>query len=302
MDLISQNILAKYRNGNSIVTIYEDGTREIETEDNEFIFDFPMNADIKITNQCFMGCDMCHENSVPNGKHAPLENFEFLKSWNRGCECAFGGGMVTLYPHLDALLEMTKECGLIANATFHQDELIKNFDRIKSYQDQGLLYGIGVSYSHPDEKLIKCVNQLNNVVFHVIAGLARYEDLRYLSENFNKPKILVLGYKTFRRGNQLYDKIGNVIDKEIEILSRNIDWLFLHFNVVSFDNLALNQLDVKSWLTEDQWDEFYQGEEGSSNMYVDAVEGKFAQNSTSDIRYDLKNDIKEMFDVIKNNN
>ena len=292
-------ILAKYKNGNAVVTIYEDGTREIKTEDDEFEFHTAMNMDIKVTNQCFQQCAMCHENSTPDGKHAPLENFKFLKSWIPGCECAFGGGSLTLYPHLTELLEFTKKCGLIANATFHQEELIDNFELIKSYQEQGLLYGIGVSYVRPDEKLVECVNNLDNVVFHVIAGLVKYTDLKYLSENFNCPKILLLGYKHFRRGNQLYDKIGNTIEAEIRVLSHNVDWLFDHFNVVSFDNLALEQLHVKKWLTQEQWDKFYQGEEGASNMYVDAVEGKFARNSTSTKRYKLTDSIEEMFGLIK---
>lgn len=292
-------LLHEYDNGNANVKLYDDGTREITTEDDEFKFVFPMNMDIKITNQCFMGCKMCHENSVPDGKHAPLENFEFLKSWHPGCECAFGGGMVTLYPHLDELLQMTKDLGLIANMTFHQDELVKNFDRIKSYQDKGLLYGIGVSYSHPDLELIKCVSQLDNVVFHLIAGLVEDPDLMYLVKNFKNPKVLFLGYKHFRRGNQLYDKIGEKIEKNITDLKEIMSALMTLFKVVSFDNLAIEQLDVKSLLSEEQWDMFYQGDEGSSNMYVDAVEGKFAQNSTSTIRYDLTNDVEEMFSVIK---
>lgn len=292
-------LLHEYNNGNAKVKLYDDGTREITTEDDEFEFDFPMNMDIKITNQCFMECPMCHENSVPDGNHASLENFEFLKSWHSGCECAFGGGMVTLYPHLDELLQMTKDIGLIANMTFHQDELVKNFDRIKSYQDNGLLYGIGVSYSHQDKKLIECVNQLENVVFHVIAGLVTYDDLKYLSNNFKNCKVLFLGYKHFRRGNKLYDAIGDKIEKHIKELANNFNWCKKHFKVVSYDNLALEQLNIKNCLTEKEWELFYQGREGTSNMYVDAVKGKFAQNSTSTVRYDLTKDVTEMFNVIK---
>lgn len=294
-----KNILFNYKNGNADVVIYSDGTREITTEDDEFVFDVPMNSDIKITNQCFKGCSMCHENSIPTGKHAPLENFEFLKSWGEGKECAFGGGMVTLYPHLTELLEMTKSCGLIANATFHQDELVDNFELIKSYQEKGLLHGIGVSYSHESDELIECVKQLDNVVFHVIAGLTTYKEFSYLFKNFRKPKILILGYKHFRRGNDLYDKVGSYIEKNIKDLATNMHWIFNHFYVVSFDNLALSQLNIKDLLTEDEWSLFYQGDEGSSNLYIDAVEGQFACNSTSTERYPLKTDMKEMFDFIK---
>lgn len=292
-------VLSVYENGNAIVTLFKNGTRITETQDDEFKFDFPLSIDCKITNQCKMGCAMCHENSIPDGKHAPLENFKFLESWNSGTEIALGGGSVTLYPYLIELLQMIKSFGIIANITFHQNELIDNFDKIKSYQEQGLIHGIGISYFHSDSRLVEYVNQLDNVVFHVIAGLTKYEDFNYLSENFNKPKILILGYKHFRRGNQLYEKIGSQIESEIKKLSYNIDWLNEHFKVISFDNLALEQLSVKAMLTEDEWNLFYQGDEGTCSMYIDAVEGKFAMNSTSEVRYDLKNDIKEMFRIVK---
>lgn len=292
-------LLFKYENGNSQVEIYDDGTRIIETEDDEFVFSLPCNADIKITNQCFMGCEMCHENSIPTGKHAPLENFEFLKSWGIGKECALGGGSITTYPYLNDLLNLIKECKLIANTTVHESELINNFDLIKSYQDQGLIKGVGISYSYESDEFIKCVKKLDNVVFHVIAGLVTYKDLKYLSKNFDKPKILILGYKLFRRGNQLYDKIGGQIEKNIRELALNMPWVFNHFYVCSFDNLALSQLNIKDLLTEDEWSLFFQGEEGSSNIYIDAVEGQFACNSTATERYTLKTDMKEMFDVIK---
>lgn len=294
-------IIAKYKNGNAVIMLYEDGTRVIETEDINFSFDFPCNMDIKISNYCEIGCPMCHENSNINGKHAPLENFNFIDSWNNGVEAAIGGGMVTSYPHLDKLLNKFKSKGIVVNATFHQNELTSNFDMIKKYQDEGLIWGIGVSYTKYSEDLASCIKKLNNVVFHLIDGFVDFEILHELSVEFNRPKILILGYKQFRRGNELYKSIGDKINEKITVLSRNIDWLFESFKVVSFDNLALEQLNVKSWLSNEQWNEFYQGDEGSNNMYIDAVEGKYACNSTSDIRYDLTDNVREMFKKIKEN-
>lgn len=294
--------IAEYKNGNAIITLKEDGTREIVTEDDKFNFDFPLSIDCKITNQCFRGCKMCYENSTPDGKHAPLENFEFLNTWSPGTEIALGGGMLTLYPYLDELLYKIKDLGLIANATFHQDELVENFDKIKAYQDQKLIYGIGISYSHEDPRLIKCDKQLKNVVFHTIAGLTKYKDFKYLSDNFANPKLLILGYKVFRRGEKLYEEIHDSIEKQIRILSYNLDWISEHFDVVSFDNLAIKQLKVKDFVDDETWNECYQGDEGTCSMYIDAVKGKFAINSTSKVRYPLQNDIKEMFKVVKEMN
>lgn len=294
-----KSVLYKYTNGNAIVSIFNDGTRIVGTKDDEFNFDFPMNMDIKITNFCNKGCPMCHENSNPEGKHAPFENFKFIESWHEGCEAALGGGMVTSYPEIDKLLVKLKDHGIIANATFQQDELVENFDRIKKWQQDGLLKGIGVSVSHGSDKFVEYVKELNNVVFHVIAGLGGYETFQYLLDNFSSPKVLILGYKHFRRGITLYEKMSEDIDERIAALSENIDWLCKQFEVVSFDNLALEQLHVKGYLTQKQWDIFYQGDEGESNMYIDAVEGVYATNSTSCNRYSLKEDIKEMFDSLK---
>lgn len=293
-------ILYEYDNGNAHVVIEEDGTRTITTEDDEFVYELPCNADIKISDRCKFGCVMCHENSTPNGALAPLENLQFLKTWGVGKECSLGGGALTEHPQLKEILQFIKDCGLIANGTFHQDEIVENFDLIKSLQEQGLLYGIGISYSHEDDKLIECVKQLNNCVFHVIAGIVTYKDLKYLSENFKNPKLLVLGYKIFRRGNILYNKIGEQIEKKIETLGHNVGWLFSRFSVVSFDNKGLEQLKVKKWVNEETWNQCYQGDDRITGMYIDAVKGEFAGNSTSVDRYPLRDNMKDMYDTIRN--
>ena len=59
------------------------------------------------------------------------------------------------------------------------------------------------------------------------------------------------------------------------------------FKVVSFDNLAIKQLDVQNKLTKNQWDEFYQGDDGTMTMYIDGVKQQFATTSTCPTRYDL---------------
>lgn len=294
------NLLYKYQNGSANVEIYEDGTRICETDDDKFDFEYPLNMDVKISNRCGIGCEMCHENSVPNGDLAPLENFEFLKNWVSGAEIALGGGSLTEHNYFEDILKLVKENNLIANCTFHQNEIINHFDEIKRYQEEGLIRGIGISFSKPNEELIKCVNQLDNVVFHVIAGLTSYKELDYLSKTFNKPKILILGYKKYTgRGDILYKKAHINIDKKIKILSHNVNWLFKNFKVVSFDNKAIEQLEIQKWITPEQWNDFYQGDEGTCSMYIDAVKGEFAMNSTSKTRYKLTSNVKEMFETIK---
>ena len=55
-------------------------------------------------------------------------------------------------------------------------------------------------------------------------------------------------------------------------------------------------------LSDDNWDEFYAGDDGTNTYYIDMVERKFARSSTSpfDKRYDLLDDVDEMFEVIRN--
>ena len=49
-------LLGKYRNGNTDVSIMRDGTRICETNDDEFDFAFPMSMDVTITTKCDGGC------------------------------------------------------------------------------------------------------------------------------------------------------------------------------------------------------------------------------------------------------
>jgi hypothetical protein len=54
--------------------------------------------------------------------------------------------------------------------------------------------------------------------------------------------------------------------------------LFHEFEVVSFDNLALEQLNIKRFLTDEQWEVFNQGEH---SFYVNAVDQTFSPSSRS---------------------
>lgn len=83
-------------------------------------------------------------------------------------------------------------------------------------------------------------------------------------------------------------------------LYENLEDIIQKFKVVSFDNLAIEQLNVKRLLTQEEWDEFYMGDDGKVTYYVDMVERKFAQSSTApfDKRYDLLNSVDDMFKVI----
>lgn len=72
------------------------------------------------------------------------------------------------------------------------------------------------------------------------------------------------------------------------------------FDVISFDNLALEQLEVKRFMSDDEWARTYMGDDGKFSLYVDMVSSKFYKNSMSTNGHDLTDDPVQMFDIIRN--
>lgn len=60
----------------------------------------------------------------------------------------------------------------------------------------------------------------------------------------------------FRRGVNYYSE---TVRKNMNELSNNITSLMPKFDVLSFDNLAIEQLNMKSHLSSAEWDKFYMG-------------------------------------------
>lgn len=113
--------------------------------------------------------------------------------------------------------------------------------------------------------------------------------------------MLILGYKHLRRGNKYFEEEQNDIETKQQWLYENLEDIIQKFKVVSFDNLAIEQLDVKRLLTQEEWNEFYMGDDGKVTYYVDMVERKFAQSSTAPFnkRYDLLDSVDDMFKAVK---
>ena len=290
-------LLGKYQNGNYEVRIYEDGTK-IRENDLDFLdADFPESMDCKITNRCPVGCPMCHEKSTPDGEHGDIMNAEFIDKLRPGTEMAIGGGAVTGHPDLIPFLKKLKSIGVIPSITVNQREYKDNLDLVNRLVEEKLIYGLGVSFTSFDDEFWDKVIKNKNVVVHLIAGIHGGDVFDYFT---NKgAKILILGYKDYGRGHDLLERASAIIQLQIDWLKNNLQDLLSKYDVISFDNLAIGQLDVKSVLTGEQWKEFYQGDDGTHTMYVDLVERQFAKTSTSTERYPLLNNIDDMFKIIK---
>lgn len=288
-----QQILSNYKNGNYYVRLYSNGTKEKFTNDDFFDAEFPDSIDLKITNYCDLNCPMCHEKSSETGTHADL-SAEFIDTLCSGTELAIGGGNPLSHPNLTEFLEKLKNKQIIANLTINEQHLLKNIDKMQFLIDNKLIWGLGISLNEYNEKTFEFARKNKNVVFHLILGITTTNLLKKLyDKNY---KILLLGYKKFGRGEEYFSE---KIENEISNFEKEILTIFSHFNAVSFDNLALTQLKLKSKLSPKIWEEFYMGDDGESTMYIDLVNKQFALSSTSTNRFPLMQNIKDMFNVIK---
>lgn len=288
-----------YKNGNYMVRFnISDGTKIRETEDDEFIPEFAENMDIKISNYCDMGCKFCHEGSTRNGKHGDILNQKFIETLHPYQEVALGGGDATSHPDLIPFLHKLKDKKVIVNMTVNQLHFEQKQELIKKLIDEKLIYGLGVSLVNPTDEFISLIQQYPNAVIHVINGILKPSDVEILSDK--NLKMLILGYKQLRRGGDWYsENHENIITKQMW-LKENLAEIINHFKVVSFDNLAIEQLEVKRLMSQEEWDEFYMGDDGKITYYIDIVEQKFAKSSTADFdkRYDLMDSVDEMFKKI----
>ena len=299
-----RNILGTYINGNYTVSIYDDGTKIRENDLDNLAPTFAESIDCTITTRCDGFCDFCYMNCTPEGKHANFYDFEtFIDSLHPYTEIALNGNDMS-HPQLVGFLKKLKDKKVIPNITVNQKHFMKYYNYIKALVDNKLIYGIGISLVDSNNKeFIERVKTLPNAVIHTICGITTIEDYENLINN--KLKILILGYKDIGRGSAYKQNNFDSISDKINLLRGFISVLLKsNRNVsISFDNLALEQLHIKSMLSEDEWNSFYMGDDGQYTFYVDLVNKTFSRNSLSEINYDMKDmTIDEMFDIVRKEN
>ena len=293
------NIIGRYKNGNYTVTILSDGTKIRENDLDFFEPAFAENCDVKITDKCDGGCEFCYEGCTVNGKHGDIMNYKFLDTLHPYTELALNGNDLS-HPDLIPFLEKLRYKKVIANMTVNQIHFERHYDFISELIDKNLIYGIGVSLRKPTYEFIEKIKKFPNAVIHTINGILSPEDYEILKDN--NLKVLILGYKHLRRGNDYY-ALNHIHVQQLQAwLYSNLKEMLNHFEVVSFDNLAIEQLDVKRLLSDKDWDEFFMGDDGTMTFYIDMVDGTFGKNSLATERYPIMDSIDEMFQKIVNNN
>ena len=145
------------------------------------------------------------------------------------------------------MYSVLKKQNVIVNITINEIDLIKDWKDILYYQQNELVYGIGVSVCIKDENTKWIVQNFDNVVAHTIFGITTLEDYYWISESFDK--VLVLGYKRKGRGRNIIP--GNVF---------GIEEIYDLFKIVSFDNLGIEQTSIKDKVSEQEWEKSFMGE------------------------------------------
>ena len=269
---------AKYKNGNATVQLLEDGTRIVEY-DGDLDLEYPLNVDVRVSSKCTFGlnpvtgkavCSFCHESARTDGSGGDLAGlFERLNQLPIGVEVAIGANQIDR-PLVSLLWAMQ---GHPVNLTVNQGHLRREKDALLHLIDSGLIQGLGVSYRPGMAAIPGEILEYPHTVVHVIAGIDDIHEVQAL-RNAGVRKVLVLGEKDFGF-NQ-----GNV---DLQAHKHRMWQMFIHglfdlFDVVSFDNLAVEQLRVSRFIPQKLWESLYQGEH---SMYINAVDGTYSPSSRS---------------------
>ena len=271
--------LGNYKNGNYTVTIYDDGTKVRETNDDKFIPNFAECIDVNLSYKCNVGCKFCYLNCNPRGREADLKSentLKFLDSLKPYTEIALNLNNYEM-KGLKYFLTEAKKRNIIANVTVNIK--IIDLDYLLDLKKDNLIHGIGVSisdFNNLDKELILRLSKIDDIVFHLVAGIVTANDMIKLSEIANL-KVLILGYKNIGKGETLLKNNFNIINN-INLIKNNINGLKNFFKVMSFDNLAVKQLNLKERF-KDIFDDYYMGDDGQFTYYVDLVYNTFSKSS-----------------------
>ena len=305
---ISSIKISEYYNGNHKVSLYANGTKIKETNNpnaDHFTYEYPESFDLKITDYCDGGCKFCHENSTTNGKHADLKRIHNLMSTCLpGTEIAIGGGNALAHPDIELFVSYLKSLQLIPSITVNQKHIKPYYNKLKSLG----CYGIGVSLTDSNnEEDFELIDKLgNNVVIHTIAGILKPSDYSVLKNR----KVLILGYKDFRRGHTNLEQNSDEIKKNIEQLKHDLPMLVNQCKAISFDCLGIEQINPKEILhiSDEEYNSLYQGHDYDmfdkddnltvGTMFIDAVKMQVSRSSTTPLdkrqTFNENHNIKEL--------
>lgn len=239
----------------------------------------PELVDIKITDFCPFDCHFCYQDSGQNGKHATLENIEYIVDELAKAEVfevAIGGGEPTLHPHFLQILKEFTNRGIVANFTTRNLTWLKNGPGVKQIIENSGTFAYSVQSASEIPKFAKYVNDYWNTKregynfkekkpnIHIVMGTVSREEfaemLKLAREHSIRPTLL--GWKRVGRGNKdpefpymswWFEEVSKA-----EIYQMGIDTALAAESKEIFENN-----NIPEWL--------YHIEDGIHSAYIDAV-------------------------------
>lgn len=287
--------IGTYVNGNTVVTIYDDGTKVRNIGENPEP-EFPESMDLKITNRCDLRCPMCAECAIPIGSHANL-NDPILETIHPYTELAIGGGNPLEHPGLVPFLKKMRDQKVICNITVNVAHFLKHHHFLKTMTEEKLIYGLGISIPGNIPHEFRGVREFPNAVIHTICGytpMETYVDLENMDLN-----LLVLGYKNKGEGRSYLNQHMSTIVSNTAKLSDRIFSMKSKFKGIAFDNLAVEQLMLKERMPKEEYNKLYMGNDGEYTMYIDLVTRTYAKSSTHKQKKIDADTVTELFKKVR---
>lgn len=292
-------VLTRYTNGNYKVILLKNGTKIRYNSLDNLTPEFAESIDCTITEKCDGGCEYCYLGCNIHGKHADL-NQDFFNSLHKGQELALNGNDLS-HPELIEFLNRMKNQGVICNITVNQIHFIREIEKIRFLVNNNLIWGLGISLvNSSDDKLYEYLKEFPNAVIHTIDGLLTKEDIDNMSNK--NIKLLILGYKVLGRGINYYNTHKEEIKNNIDYIENNILSIQNNFNVISFDNLAIEHLNLQEKF-KNNWEQLYMGNEGEFTFYISATDKTYSISSLeSSLVFPIKDNdtVDTMFNHIRN--
>lgn len=292
-----------YANGNYTVKINKKtGTKIKDSPYQKFLPMFAESIDCNINNYCNIGCQICYQDCSIYGKRADLKKCKpIIDSLHAYTELAINGNDLT-HPHLIDFLKMVKEKNVIANLTVNQSDFLQHQYFIDKLLSKEYIYGLGVSMIKPTLDFVREIMLYPTATIHVVNGLITEQDLYAIQDR--DLKLLILGYKNKGRGKNYYKDHEEEIVHSQHWLKTNILKMQHRFPVIGFDTLAVEQLELKQQLPEEEWKTLYAGDDGEFTFYLDLVDMKFASSSMSERLYKIDDGmtVDDMFKIVKGEN
>jgi hypothetical protein len=246
-----------YQNGNTRVMLFPNGTKIRQIPDSgEVLLEYPESIDLKITDQCNRECAFCYERSCSSGKHGNLDH-PILDTLVAGTELAIGGGDPLLHDGLVPFLQKMWVKGVICNLTIHCESYFEHKVFVDWLCRTRLVHGLGLSIGDKSDIKNIVITHQNATILHTIINITPTATIIELSMRY---KVLLLGNKTQQPDNITINELQAFISSN----QPKVNGLY-------FDNLACDQLDIKSIVNENVWSQRYMGDDGKFTMFVDLV-------------------------------